>query len=151
MIEAALSTKTLTDKPRALAFFCNWCAYAGADMAGVSRYHYPPTVEIIRVMCSGRVNETHLLQAFLLGADGVLVGGCHPGSCHYVSGNLKAEERIKIVKRWLEEAGLNPQRLRLEWVSAGEGKRMAEVMTDFTAQLEKLGSNPLRNLPEDKK
>ena len=95
-------------------------------------------------MCSGRVNETHLLQAFLLGADGVLVGGCHPGSCHYVSGNLKAEERIKVVKRWLEEAGLNPQRLRLEWVSAGEGKKMADVMTDFTAQLEKLGPSPLR-------
>ena len=151
MMKAAMSAKPLTDKPKALAFFCNWCAYAGADMAGVSRYHYPPTAEIIRVMCSGRVSETHLLQAFLLGADGVLVGGCHPGTCHYVSGNLKAEERIKRVKKWLEEAGLNPQRLRLEWVSAGEGKKMAEVMTDFTAQLEKLGPSPLRILPEGKK
>ncbi len=146
-----MSTKPLPDKPRALAFFCNWCAYAGADMAGVSRFHYPPTAEIIRVMCSGRVNETHLLQAFLLGADGVLVGGCHPGSCHYVSGNLKAEERIQTVKRWLEEAGLNPQRLRLEWVSAGEGKKMADVMTDFTAQLDKLGPSPLRNFQGGKK
>ena len=150
MIEAALSTRPLTDKPRALAFFCNWCAYAGADMAGVSRFDYPPTAEIIRVMCSGRVNETHLLQAFLQGADGVLVGGCHPGTCHYISGNLKAEERIRNVKKWLEEAGLEPQRLRLEWVSAGEGKKMAEVMEDFTAQLEKLGPSPLRKLLEDK-
>ena len=150
MIKAAMSPKPPTDKPRAIAFFCNWCAYAGADMAGVSRFDYPPTAIIIRVMCSGRVNETHLLQSFLEGADGVLVGGCHPGSCHYISGNLKAEERIRNVKKWLREAGLEPQRLRLEWVSAGEGKKMAKVMEDFTAELEKLGPSPLRKLSEGK-
>ena len=148
MIKAAMKRKPLKGKPKALAFFCNWCAYAGADMAGVSRFPYPPTAEIIRVMCSGRVNEIHLLQAFLQGADGVLVGGCHPGSCHYISGNFKAEERIKNVKKWLKEAGLEPQRLRLEWVSAGEGKKMAEVMMDFTEQLEKLGPSPFRELLE---
>ncbi len=149
MIKAAMETKPPKNKPKAIAFFCNWCAYAGADMAGVSRFHYPSTAEIIRVMCSGRVNEIHLLQAFMQGADGVLVGGCHPGTCHYISGNIKAEERIRKVKRWLEEAGLEPERLRLEWVSAGEGKKMAQVMKDFTEQLEKLGPSPIRRQMEE--
>jgi len=144
MIEAAMQTLPPTGRPKALAFFCNWCAYAGADMAGVSRFPYPPNIEIIRVMCSGRVDEMHLLQAFLLGADGVLVGGCHPGDCHYISGNLKAQKRIEKVKGWLKEAGLEPERLRLEWVSAGEGKKLADVMREFTEQLEKFGPNPLR-------
>jgi len=145
MIEASMQTMPSEGKPKALAFFCNWCSYAGADMAGVSRFPYPPTAEIIRVMCTGRVDELHLIQAFLLGADGVLVGGCHPGDCHYISGNLKAEKRVRKVRRWLKEAGLEPERLRLEWISAGEGKRLADVMKDFTAQLEKLGPNPLRS------
>jgi len=144
MIEASLKTPPSSDRPKALAFFCNWCAYAGADMAGVSRFRYPPTVEIMRVMCSGRVDERHILEAFMLGADGVLVGGCHPGSCHYVSGNLKAEKRIANVKKWLQEAGLEPERLRLEWVSAGEGRKLADVIRDFTHQLQELGPNPLR-------
>jgi coenzyme F420-reducing hydrogenase delta subunit len=144
MIEASLKAPFPSDRPKALAFFCNWCAYAGADMAGVSRFKYPPTVEIIRVMCSGRVDERHLLDAFMLGADGVLIGGCHPGTCHYISGNIKAEKRVANVKRWIEEAGLEPERLRLEWISAGEGKKLAEVMKDFTRQLEDMGPNPLR-------
>lgn len=144
MIEASMETMPQEGKPKALAFFCNWCSYAGADMAGVSRFQYPPTAEIIRVMCTGRVDEMHLMQAFLLGADGVLVGGCHLGDCHYISGNVKAEKRVKKVKKWLQEAGLEPERLRLEWISAGEGKKLADVMKDFTAQLEKLGPNPLK-------
>ncbi len=144
MIKAALETWPPNGKPKALAFFCNWCSYAGADMAGVSRFQYPPTLRIIRVMCTGRIDQRHILQAFLLGADGVLIGGCHHGDCHYISGNLKAEQRVKQVKRWLKGAGIEPERLRLEWASAGEGKRIAEIIQDFTNQLEKVGPNPLR-------
>ncbi|MCK4953218.1 hydrogenase iron-sulfur subunit, partial [Candidatus Bathyarchaeota archaeon] len=146
MIRAALEKPPREGDLRAVAFFCNWCAYAGSDMAGVSRFSYPSTARIIRVMCSGRVDEMHILQAFLLGADGVLVGGCHQGDCHYISGNLMAEKRVKKVKGWLEEVGLEPERLRLEWVSAGEGKRLAEVMKEFTAQLRKVGPSPLREV-----
>jgi len=144
MIREALEPMSDTGEPKALAFFCNWCAYAGADLAGVSRFQYPPTVKIIRVMCTGRIDEKYVLHAFLLGADGVLIGGCHPGDCHYTSGNLKAEERVIRVRRWLQQAGLEPERLRLEWISAGEGKKLAEVMTAFSAQLKQLGPSPLK-------
>jgi coenzyme F420-reducing hydrogenase delta subunit len=133
------------EEPQALAFFCNWCAYAGADLAGVSRFQYPTTTKIIRVMCTGRIDEKHILQAFLLGSDGVLIGGCHPGTCHYISGNLKAKKRIQRVKRWLKQVGLNPGRLRIEWISAGEGVKLAEVMKEFTIQLQKLGPSPLKS------
>ncbi len=144
MIRAAFETQPPEGKPKILAFFCNWCSYAGADMAGVSRFQYPPSVRIIRVMCTGRVDQRHVLQAFLSGADGVLIGGCHPGDCHYISGNLKAEERVKQLKTWLEEAGIEPERLRIEWASAGEGKKIAEIIKDFTDQLQRLGPNPLK-------
>jgi coenzyme F420-reducing hydrogenase delta subunit len=148
MIRAALNDEKKPSSgkkaPQALAFFCNWCAYAGADLAGVSRFQYPPTIKIIRVMCTGRIDETHILQAFLLGADGVLIGGCHPGTCHYISGNLKAKKRIRRVKQWLKQAGLEPERLRLEWISAGEGTKLAEVVQDFSTQLEKMGASPLK-------
>ncbi|MFQ6076329.1 MAG: hydrogenase iron-sulfur subunit, partial [Candidatus Bathyarchaeia archaeon] len=146
MIREATEAWRHEDKLRALAFFCNWCAYAAADMAGVSRFQYPPTVRIIRVMCTGRVDQTHVLQAFLDGADGVLIGGCHPGDCHYVAGNIKAEGRVRKMKRWLKEAGLEPERLSLVWVSAGEGKILAEAIEDFTNQLEGLGPSPLREV-----
>ena len=150
MIKAALETPPREGKPKALAFFCNWCSYAGADMAGVSRFQYPPSVRIIRVMCTGRIDQRHILQAFLLGADGVLIGGCHIGDCHYISGNIKAEKRVKQTKEWLKEAGIEPERLRIEWASAGEGKKIAEIIQDFTEQLEKLGPNPLRKAVEVK-
>ncbi len=143
MIQEALSPPFNDDAPQAVAFFCNWCAYAGADLAGVSRLQYPPTVKIIRVMCSGRIDEKHILRAFLLGADGVLIGGCHPGDCHYTSGNLQAEKRVRRVQRWLEQVGLEPERLKLEWISAGEGKKLAEAMQAFSNQLKKLGPSPL--------
>jgi heterodisulfide reductase subunit A len=143
MIRVALEPTSGSSEPPALAIFCNWCAYAGADLAGVSRFQYPPIVKIIRVMCTGRINEKHILLAFMLGAKGVLIGGCHPGDCHYISGNLKAEERVKRVKQWLKQAGLEPERLRLEWISAGEGRKIAEVMDEFSNQLKKLGPNPL--------
>ncbi len=148
MISAALEPIAHVKEPKVLALFCNWCAYAGADLAGVSRFQYPSNVRIVRVMCTGRIDEKYILQALLKGADGVLIGGCHHGDCHYTSGNLHAEERVQRVRHWLKQAGIDPTRLRLEWISAGEGKKLAEVMTDFTQQLEKLGPSPLR-LPLD--
>ena len=144
MLRAAFEKPLPRDRVKIIAFFCNWCGYAAADMAGVSRYEYPPAVEIIRVMCSARVDPLHILYAFLLGADGVLIVGCHPGDCHYISGNLRAEERISRVKEWLKNVGLEPERVRLEWASAGEGLRLAKIIEEFTHQIEELGINPLR-------
>jgi F420-non-reducing hydrogenase iron-sulfur subunit len=125
--------------PNIVAFLCNWCGYAGADLAGVSRFQYPPSIRIIRVMCSGRVDPVFILRAFENGADGVLVCGCHINDCHYISGNLKAEKRVEKTKHLLKTIGINPDRLRLEWVSAGEGAKFSAVVTEFTNFLEKLG------------
>jgi len=131
-------------EPKILAFCCNWCAYAGADLAGVSRMQYPPNIRIIRVMCSGRVEPDLVLKAFTLGADGVLVLGCHPGDCHYLSGNYKTMRRVPLTKRLLEQFGVEQERLKLEWVSAAEGARFAQVVTDFTSKVKELGPNPLK-------
>lgn len=131
-------------EPKIVAFLCNWCSYAGADFAGVSRMSYPPNIRAIRVMCSGRVDPSFIFMAFMTGADGVLVSGCHPGDCHYVSGNLKAEKRVNNVKKLLKLLGLGHERLRLEWISAAEGAKFAEVVTDFTKQLREMGPNPLK-------
>lgn len=131
-------------EPKILAFCCNWCAYAGADLAGVSRMQYPPNIRIIRVMCSGRVEPEFVLKAFTLGADGVLVLGCHPGDCHYISGNYKTMRRVPLTKRLLEQFGVEQERLKLEWVSAAEGARFAQVVTDFTSKVKELGPNPLK-------
>jgi len=131
-------------EPKILAFCCNWCAYAGADLAGVSRMQYPPNIRIIRVMCSGRVEPEFVLKAFTLGADGVLVLGCHPGDCHYLSGNYKTMRRVPLTKRLLEQFGVEQERLKLEWVSAAEGARFAQVVTDFTSKVKELGPNPLK-------
>ena len=132
-------------KPRIIGFLCNWCAYAGADLAGVSRIQYPPNIRIVRVMCSGRVEPDFILEAFKNGADGVLVAGCHPPSdCHYISGNLKALRRITLLKRVLEQLGIEPQRLRLEWVSASEGERFATLIKDMVEDIKKLGPIFLR-------
>ncbi len=131
-------------EPKIVAFLCNWCAYAGADLAGVTRISYPPNVRIIRVMCSGRVDPAFVTRAFEIGADGVLVGGCHPGTCHYVSGNLNAEKRMENTKKLLKLIGLGPERLRLEWISASEGAKLAQVIRDFTDSLRKMGPNSLR-------
>jgi F420-non-reducing hydrogenase iron-sulfur subunit len=125
--------------PNIVAFLCNWCGYAGADLAGVSRFQYPSSIKIIRVMCSGRVDPVFILRAFENGADGVLVCGCHINDCHYISGNLKAEKRVEKTKHLLKTIGINPDRLRLEWVSAGEGAKFSAVVTEFTNSLEKLG------------
>ncbi len=126
-------------KPTIIVFACNWCSYAGADLAGVSRIQYPSNVRIVRVMCSGRVDPAFILKAFLKGADGVIVAGCHPGDCHYLEGNLKAEERINNTIKALKVLGWEASRLRLEWISASEGKRFAQVMAEFTQQIKNLG------------
>ena len=131
-------------EPRILAFLCNWCSYAGADLAGVGRLQLPPTFRVIRVMCSSRVDPLFVLRAYLRGADGVLLGGCHPGDCHYQRGNYFARRRFAAVKRMLEELGLEPDRLRLSWVSASEGQRFREVVTEFTNHLKKLGPSAAR-------
>ena len=119
-------------QPRIVAFACNWCSYAGADSAGVSRIQYPPSTRVIRVMCSGRVSPLFILEALRGGADGVLVTGCHPGDCHYISGNEKAELNVEMARSLIELLGIEPARLRLEWISAAEGARFAEVVTKFT-------------------
>jgi F420-non-reducing hydrogenase iron-sulfur subunit len=138
----------MTDfEPRIIGFLCNWCSYAGADLAGVSRFQYPPNVRIIRVMCSGRVHPTFILEAFRDGADGVLVAGCHPpNDCHYISGNLKAERRVALLKKLIAQLGLEPERLRLEWISAAEGDKFARVIREMVADLKKLGPTPLGNV-----
>jgi heterodisulfide reductase subunit A len=132
------------DEPRILAFLCNWCSYAGADNAGVSRFQYPPNLRVIRVMCSGRVEPNYIYYALSEGVDGVLVAGCHKGDCHYMTGNLNAEKRMGRVKKLVEEAGFEPRRVRLEWVSASEGQRFADLVTEFTEELRELGSSPLK-------
>lgn len=132
-------------QPKIVGFLCNWCSYAGADLAGVSRIQYPPTLRIVRVMCSGRIHPALILEAFRNGADGVLVAGCHLGDCHYISGNYKTQNRVLMLKKVLEQLGLEPERLRLEWVSASEGDRFAKVIKDMTEEIKKLGPSPLRN------
>ena len=131
-------------EPKIVAFLCNWCAYAGADLAGTSRIQYPPNIRPIRVMCSGRVDPIFILEALKLGADGVLVAGCHPGDCHYQSGNYKAVRRVELVRKLLEELGLEPERVKFAYVSASEGRRFAEVVKEFVEELKKLGPNPLK-------
>lgn len=134
--------------PRILMFCCNWCSYAGADLAGVSRFQYPASVRIIRVMCSGRVDPEFVLKGFQQGADGVLVTGCHIGDCHYLTGNEFAQARIHHIKPLLQSIGIDPARFRLEWISASEGKRFAEVVTEFTETVQKLGPLQLSPLEE---
>ncbi|MEM2869169.1 MAG: hydrogenase iron-sulfur subunit [Thermoplasmata archaeon] len=136
----------MTDfEPRILAFCCNWCAYAGADLAGVSRIQYPPNVRIVRVMCSGRVDMAHVVRAFRQGADGVLVAGCHPGDCHYISGNESAKARMDFLRRFLEGVGIERERLRLEWIAGSEGAKFARVVQEMVEQIRALG--PLRQGP----
>ena len=126
-------------KPQIIAFSCNWCSYAGADMAGISRIQYLPNIRIVRVMCSGRVEPLFVLRAFLSGADGVLVLGCHPGDCHYLVGNYHAEEKMNRLKKLLEITGVSPERLYLDWVSAAEGVRFAQIVDSFTERIRQEG------------
>jgi len=130
-------------EPNILGFLCNWCSYAGADLAGTSRMKYPSNLKSIRVMCSGRVDPAFVLEAFRKGVDGVLIAGCHPGDCHYQSGNYKTNRRVKLLKKLLEELGIDPKRVRFEYVSASEGQKFATVVTEFVAEIKKLGPNPI--------
>lgn len=126
-------------QPRLVAFFCNWCTYTAADLAGVSRLKYAANVRVIRLMCSGRVDPQFVLEAFARGADGVLIGGCHPGDCHYVEGNYKTLRRFELLKRMLHGMGIEAQRLRLEWISASEGERVRSVVNEMVDTLRALG------------
>jgi len=126
-------------EPKIVGFLCNWCSYTGADLAGTSRIKYKPNVRVIRVMCSARVDPTFVLKSFQEGADGVLICGCHPGDCHYTEGNYKTMRRYPLLKRLLGDYGIEPERLRLEWVSASEGHRFAEVVDAMTEQIRALG------------
>jgi len=133
-----------TFEPLVIGFCCNWCSYAGADLAGVSRIQYPPNIRIIRVMCSGMVHPNLVIDALTKGADGVLVCGCHPGDCHYQEGNLKAEARAEAIKLMLQDFGMEEERFRLEWVSASEGGRFAQVITEMVDQIRQLGPSPYK-------
>lgn len=126
-------------EPKIIAFLCNWCSYAGADLAGTSRLKYPSTVRVIRVMCSGRVNPLFVLNALQNGADGVLICGCHPGECHYMQGNYIARRRIALLKNLLEYIGIEPERVNMAWVSASEGVKFADVVKEVTEKVKKIG------------
>ena len=130
-------------EPKIIGFLCNWCSYAGADLAGVSRLQYPSNIRVVRVMCSGRIDPVIPLEVFAKGADGVIILGCHPGDCHYSEGNLYEERKIKMLKKLLALTGVGSDRLELEWVSASEGQRFAQMVTEFTDQIKKLGPSPV--------
>lgn len=125
--------------PKIIGFLCNWCSYAGADLAGTSRISYPPEIRIIRVPCSGRVDPLLVIKSFEHGADGVLIAGCHPGDCHYTEGNFYSRRRYALLKPFLEFVGIEKERLKLEWVSASEGRRFSELITSFTEELRGMG------------
>ena len=129
--------------PTIVAFLCNWCSYAGADLAGTGRQQYPPNIRVIRVPCSGRINPIYIIKALVDGADGVMVSGCHPGDCHYLAGNMYARRRFTVLKKLLATAGINPDRVHFTWVSASEGARFAQVVTEVTRHVQSLGPNTL--------
>ncbi len=147
-----MSTKKNTEleefEPNIIGFLCSWCSYAGADLAGTSRIQYPPNVKIIKVMCSGRVNPMYIINAFQQGADGVLVSGCHPGDCHYTHGNYLARRRVATMKKLLEFLGIEPERVRMTWVSAAEGRKYADVVREVTEDIKKLG--PMTKIRREK-
>jgi F420-non-reducing hydrogenase iron-sulfur subunit len=136
-------------EPKILGILCNWCSYTGADLAGTARLKYPPNMRAVRVMCSGRVDAGFIFDAFKHGADGVLICGCHPGDCHYVEGNYKCLRRIPLTQVVMKGMGIDPKRLRLEWVSASEGNRFQEVVTEFTNQIRDLGPLNLQEVAFD--
>ena len=126
-------------QPKILAILCNWCSYAGADLAGVSRIQYPPNIRVIRIPCSGRVDPLFIMRSLQNGYDGILVSGCHPGDCHYLSGNYVARRKFAVIKSLLEYIGIEPERVQFSWVSAGEGERFAEVVTKVTNDIKRIG------------
>ena len=136
-------------EPKILGIACNWCTYTGADLAGTTRLKYPQNVRTVRVMCSSRINPSFIIRALQLGADGVLVGGCHPGDCHYGTGNLYARRKLAITRRILEFAGMDPKRFRVEWISASEGKQYAEIVTEFVSEVKALGPQNTFRIQKD--
>lgn len=131
-------------EPKIIGFLCNWCSYTGADLAGVSRLQYPPNFIPIRVMCTGAVDPVYVIKALLEGADAVLIAGCHPGDCHYLSGNYKARRRVSILKKLMEDIGLEERRVRLEWISASEGQKFADTVNEMVKETKELGPNPFK-------
>ncbi len=131
-------------KPKILAIFCNWCTYTASDLAGVSRLKYPATTRVVRIMCSGRLDPQFILTAFSEGADAILIGGCHPGDCHYATGNYKCLRRFHLIQKYMKQMNIEPERLRLEWISASEGKRLAEVIGEMTETITKLGQSKIK-------
>jgi F420-non-reducing hydrogenase iron-sulfur subunit len=135
-------------EPTIVAFLCNWCSYTGADLAGTSRLKYPHNIRIIRIMCSGRIEPTFVFKAFSEGADGVLLCGCHPGDCHYHEGNYKCLRRYHVLKKYIAQMGIEPDRLHLEWISASEGKQFAALIDDMTERVRKLGPFRMKHVLE---
>jgi F420-non-reducing hydrogenase iron-sulfur subunit len=133
-------------EPRFIAFLCNWCTYTGADLAGTSRLQYPPNIRVIRLMCTGALDPVYVVKALLEGADGVLIGGCHPGDCHYQSGNYKARRRVAILNEILDQMGLEKERIWLRWISASEGQYFADTVTEMVAAIKEIGPNPAKEL-----
>jgi len=131
-------------EPRIIAFLCNWCTYTGADLAGTSRLQYPPNIRVIRTMCSGAVDPVYVLKPLLDGADGILIGGCHPGDCHYQTGNYKTRRRYVALQEILKTAGFDERRVWLHWISASEGQKFAEIVTQMVTAIKELGPNPLQ-------
>jgi coenzyme F420-reducing hydrogenase delta subunit len=131
-------------EPKIIAILCNWCSYTGADLAGTSRIQYPPNIRIIRVMCSGSVDPLYILRPLLEGADGILIGGCHTGDCHYINGNYKARRRVAIARATLEQFGVEPERVWFRFISASEGKLFADTVRDMVETIKRLGPNPMR-------
>ncbi len=149
--EVTAKVDTSEFEPKIVGFLCNWCSYAGADLAGVSRFQYPPNLRIIRLMCSGRADPYFIIETFIQGADGVFIGGCHPGDCHYITGNLYTEKKIKMTKKIMERTGFDADRLRLEWIAASEGELFAKTIDEFTAQIREFGPSPIADPNPDQK
>ena len=139
----------MNKNPTIVAFLCNWCSYTGADLAGTSRMKYTSDVRVIRVMCSGRIGPTFVLKAFREGADGVLICGCHPGDCHYHEGNYKCLRRFHLIQKYISQMGMDKDRIRLEWISASEGKEFAELVNEFSETIKKLGNSKVKEMMEE--
>ena len=137
-------------QPRIIGFLCKWCSYAGADLAGVSRTKYPANIRIIKIPCSGRFDPLLVLKALRLGFDGVLISGCHPGDCHYQTGNLRARRRIALTKKFLEHMGIDPARFQASWVSSSEGSKFAEIVDQMVKQIKEIGPNELFSQPRER-
>lgn len=139
----------MSKNPTIVAFLCNWCSYTGADLAGTSRMKYNSNVRVIRVMCSGRIGPTFVLKAFREGADGVLICGCHPGDCHYHEGNYKCLRRFHLLQRYITQLGMDKERIRLEWISASEGKEFAELVNEFSNKIKEIGKSKVKKTMEE--